>query len=103
MWSFIKFAEWNIICPIIFVASDRISFSSVIEFNLSVTIDQLVFGNIEDRPISLSKNRGELITNCVSALFDEQILATAANKINVLDKESAKKKEIPQKGKRKQQ
>ena len=142
---------------------DGISLPNIakIAIALDVSIDQLVFGNIEDRPISLSKNRGELIANCVTALFDEQalvktespsfrgypydsgenssisfgefdfivkdlldrlsdlrinqddipdpelfkeqILATAANKINALDKEFAKKKEIPQKEKRKQQ
>lgn len=42
---------------------------------LGVSLDSLCFGETSERPISTSKNQGELIVNCVAALFDEGVIA----------------------------
>lgn len=38
------------------------------------TMDEIYGGSQESRPINNSKNKGELIVNCVSALSDEQVI-----------------------------
>ena len=41
---------------------------------LGTTIDYIYYGSNEMKPISSSINKGELIVNCVSALFDEGVI-----------------------------
>lgn len=41
---------------------------------LNTTIDELYFGSYSFKPISSSKNKSELIVNCVAALFDEGVI-----------------------------
>ena len=41
---------------------------------LGTSIDYIYYGSNEMKPISSSINKGELIVNCVSALFDEGVI-----------------------------
>ena len=41
---------------------------------LNVTIDFIYYGSPETRPISSATNKGELIVNCISALFDQCVV-----------------------------
>ena len=42
---------------------------------LGVSIDELYYGSPSLRPINVSNNKGELIVNCIAALFDEGVVA----------------------------
>ena len=46
-----------------------------ISLALGVTIDELYYGPSASEPINKANNKGELIVNCVSALFDENVIA----------------------------
>lgn len=41
---------------------------------LHISIDELYYGSINSRPINTAINNGELIVNCVSALFEKNAL-----------------------------
>lgn len=38
------------------------------------TMDELYCGSESERPISSSRNKGELIVNCVATLYDEEVI-----------------------------
>lgn len=42
---------------------------------LGKTMDEIYNGGYEDRPISSATNKGELIVNCVDALFEEGVIS----------------------------
>lgn len=42
---------------------------------LGKTMDELYDGSIEQRPVSSAKNIGELVVNCIDALFREQVIS----------------------------
>ena len=48
-----------------------------ISLALGKTMDELYAGPSSKKPISKSKNKGELIVNCVSALVDEGVIQTS--------------------------
>ena len=41
---------------------------------LNITLDELCFGTHSEQPITKAKNKGELIVNCVDALFKERVI-----------------------------
>ncbi len=41
------------------------------------TMDQLYSGGQEEQPIADTNNKGKLIINCISALFDNDVIATS--------------------------
>ena len=43
---------------------------------LGTSIDYIYFGPSEMKPISTAANKGELIVNCISSLFDEGVIAS---------------------------
>lgn len=46
---------------------------------LNTSIDYLYNGSLESRPVNSSKNIGELVVNCINALYEEGVIAFLPN------------------------